>query len=259
MKNQFEKFHALHYTGEPLLIGNAWNVQSAKVFEKLKFSAIATSSAAVAETLGYSDGEQMAFDDYAFVVKHITRTTSLPVSVDLEAGYGKDAETVAANIRKLAELGVSGVNIEDSTTSNGKRAILEAKPFADLLKKVGQFLKDSNTTMFINVRCDAFLLGLPSPVEEALTRMKLYENAGAHGLFFPFITAIDDIKAITNATNLPVNVMCMPALPDFNALKQAGVKRISMGNFLNKNIYQQMESQTSAILNDRSFSRLFQN
>src|SRR6187551_164728 len=97
-KNQFETFNALHHQSEPLLIGNVWNVQSAKVFEKLKFKAIATSSAAVAETLGYADGEQMSFEEYLFVIRHIMKAVPLPLSVDLEAGYGTTANEVAKNI-----------------------------------------------------------------------------------------------------------------------------------------------------------------
>src|SRR6187551_2268307 len=120
-KNQFETFNALHHQREPLLIGNVWNAQSAKVFEKLNFKAIATSSAAVAETLGYADGEQMSFEEYMFVVKHIARAVPLPLSVDLESGYGLDASDVAENILKLSKAGAVGINIEDSILRNGKR------------------------------------------------------------------------------------------------------------------------------------------
>src|SRR5688572_26143183 len=119
MKSSFDQFVKLHLQVEPLLIANVWNAQSARLFEKLKFKALATSSAAVASTLGYSDGEQMSFDEYIFVVKRIRAVTSLPLSVDLEGGYGATADEVVPNIKSLSREGVVGINIEDSTIVNG--------------------------------------------------------------------------------------------------------------------------------------------
>lgn len=111
--------------------------------------------------------------------------------------------------------------------------------------------------MFINVRSDSFFLGLPNALDDALSRVELYQDTGVHGLFFPCITNIKDIIKVTENSKLPVNVMGMPGLPDFNQLKEVGVKRISMGPFLNKNIYQQMEFSIRKIIADGNFSHLF--
>ena len=257
MKEQFLKFKSLHEGNEPLMIANVWNVQSARVFEKLNFKALATSSAAVAETLGYSDGEQMSFDEYFFMIKHIVRSIKLPVSVDLEAGYGDTAEEVVENIQHLVAIGVTGINIEDSVVKDGKRSLLDARVFADHLRKICEGLKLHAIDVFINVRTDVFLLGVSSPVEEAKKRASLYTATGVHGLFFPCITAIDDIHSVVKSTNLPVNVMCMPQLPGFDQLKQAGVKRISMGNFVNRHTYNELEKTGRKILEQGSFSYLF--
>jgi 2-methylisocitrate lyase-like PEP mutase family enzyme len=259
MSASFNQFLELHHQPTPLLIGNVWNVQSAKVFEKQKFKAIATSSAAVAETLGYADGEEMSFDEYLFVVKHITRFCSLPMSVDLEGGYGNTAEQIADNLRQLSEVGVVGVNLEDSKITNGKREIIPSDLFAKMLTGISVNLEKQNIKMFINVRCDAFLLGIPNALDEALQRIKAYENTGAHGLFFPCITKMEEIKKVTSNTKLPVNVMCMPDLPDFESLKNAGVKRISMGNFVNKKLYQDLEKELAKTMKERSFAHLFAN
>ena len=136
MKLSFDQFVKLHQQDEPLLIANVRNAQSARLFEKLKFKALATSSAAVASTLGYSDGEQMSFDEYLFVVKRISAVSSVPLSVDLEGGYGAIADEVVSNIKALVEEGVVGINVEDSTMVSGTRKILDAGVFADKLAQI---------------------------------------------------------------------------------------------------------------------------
>jgi 2-methylisocitrate lyase-like PEP mutase family enzyme len=257
MKNQFAYFKSLHESAEPLVIANVWNAQSARVFEKLGYKAVATSSAAVAETLGYSDGEQMSFEEYSFVIRHIIQATPLPVSVDLEAGYGESSEQVVDNICQLASVGVAGINIEDSVIRNGNRTLVDARSFTGRLQKIMDGLSRSATNIFVNVRCDAFLLGVPAPVEEAKSRLAQYSTTGIHGLFFPCITALEDIQSVVQAAQLPVNVMCMPQLPEFIELKQAGVRRISMGNFVNKHVYNELEKAGQRIMEQGSFSSLF--
>jgi 2-methylisocitrate lyase-like PEP mutase family enzyme len=258
MENKFEEFLALHKGTEPLLVGNVWNAQSAKAFEQQNFTAIGTSSAAVAETLGYADGEEMSLDAYMFIIERIIASTALPLTVDLEGGYGKTPAEISHNISKLYNIGVSGINMEDSVVSNGKRSIVDAEFFSEKLKEIIKLLKAQNIRMFINVRCDSFLLGVPNALEDALSRLSLYQRAGADGLFFPCISTIADITKITVSTDLPVNVMCIPGLPDFKQLKNAGVKRISMGPFLNKNVYQNLKTSIGKIQNDESFNSVFQ-
>ena len=257
MKNRFDDFLKLHHQPEPLLIGNAWNVQSAKVFEQHQLKALATSSAAVAETLGFADGQGMGLKDYLFVIKRIAASVSLPLSVDFEAGYGETPEEISAAITLLSELGVAGINIEDSVVVNGKRSIVEAGVFAEKIKHIVKLLDAANVKMFINVRSDSFLLALPNALEDALTRIDAYQNTGVHGLFLPCIKNIDDIAKATGHSKLPVNVMCIPGLPDFKSLQSAGVKRISMGPFLNLNAYQKLGTATDKILTDGSFNSLF--
>jgi 2-methylisocitrate lyase-like PEP mutase family enzyme len=257
MNNHFKKFSDLHSGAEPLLIGNVWNVQSARVFEKAGFKAIATSSAGVAESLGYQDGEEMSFEEYFFIVQRIKKSTPLPFSVDLEAGYGKDTAQVVENIKKLQRIGVAGINIEDSVVKDGKRTLLEARDFAKKIEDIVVKLIAQKIDIFINVRSDTFLLGLENASKLAVERVKVYEKTGVHGLFFPCVTKLENIRSLVTATDLPLNVMCMPELPDFKSLKEAGVKRISMGNFLNRSVYKNLEDHVHAILSDGSFKRLF--
>jgi 2-methylisocitrate lyase-like PEP mutase family enzyme len=257
MKNKFEAFLALHQQAEPLLIGNAWNVQSARVFEQKNFKAIATSSQSVAETLGYEDGQDMPFEDYLFVVKRIAASVSLPFSVDLEGGYGDTPEQIAGNIIQLYNLGVSGINIEDSVVVNGQRSIEHAEIFAEKLRQICELLNAENIKIFINVRSDSFLLGLPNALEDALTRINHYQNTGVNGLFFPCVSEVSDMQKLTQSSKLPINVMCVPGLPNFKQLQSAGVKRISIGPFLNKAVYQKMGAAIDQMVEEGSFDSLF--
>ena len=254
---KFEEFKKLHFSENPLLIGNVWNVQNALQFKRLGFKAVGTSSAAIAADLGYEDGENMPFEDYFFIVKRIASNVNIPLTVDLEAGYGKTYEEIISNIIKLHEIGVVGINIEDSIVHNQCREIVAVDAFTFQLKEIIQNLKKRNIPMFINVRCDAFLLNLPNALEEAKFRLSQYENCDIDGIFLPCITGENDIKAITAVTKLPLNVMCMPNLPNFEVLKTLGVKRISMGNFANVYLSKQLENVMKKVIQMNDFSPLF--
>lgn len=251
------KFKELHNQNHSLLIGNVWNVQSAKVFEKLKFQAIGTSSAAIAHSLGYEDGEQMPFSDLLFIVNRIKENVQLPLSVDIEFGYGKTAIEISNNIIELAKIGVVGINIEDSYFEKGERKLVEKANFSKLLTDIKNILKEMGVNIFINVRCDAFLLNIPNALRESKERIKKYEQTGVDGIFLPCITDENDISEIVSHTYLPLNVMCVPQLPCFEKLEEIGVKRISMGNFLNDNIYQFLENNLEKIIIEKSFNTLF--
>lgn len=257
MNSAFNRFKELHYQQEPLLLPNAWNAQSAKLFEQQQFKAIATSSVAVAGTLGYGDGENMPFDEYLLMIRRIKASTSLPFTVDMEMGYGKTVEAIAANLEQLYKLGVAGINIEDSVIDGSVRSIDDPLAFGKKLEQLVALLKKMQVELFINVRSDAFLLKLPDARKEALNRIAVYEKTGVHGIFLPCITDVEDIKAVTAASSLPVNVMCMPTLPPFQVLQSAGVKRISMAGFVNARVYGEIELLSKKIVQEGSFAALF--
>ncbi len=249
-------FKNLHNQDSPLLIANVWDVPSAKIAMELNFQAIGTSSSAIASLLGYQDGEEMTFSELEYMVKRIAGDSNLPLSVDLESGYSRSSKEIANNIKKLVSLGVVGINVEDSVVDKS-RTLLHAEKFAQTISEIVENLKKENIDIFINVRTDTFLLNVPTAIEETKRRIKLYENAGANGIFVPCIEQITHIEEIVNWTQLPINVMCMPNLPDFETLNNLGVKRISMGNFIFDNIYGQFKSKTEEILNQKSFKSIF--
>lgn len=257
MKNRFDEFLALHHSNDLLHVGNVWNAQSAKVYETLGFKVVATSSAAVAESIGFSDGEEMPIEDYLFVIRRIVASTNAIVTVDLEGGYGRSVAEISSNIKRLYDLGVSGINIEDSVVTDGARSIRDAREFARQLSQIAEQLNRADVKMFINLRTDSFLLGLPNALEDALERISIYQETGVHGLFLPCITQISDIQKITTSSKLPVNVMCMPQLPPFDELQKAGVRRVSDGPFLNMHVYKMLGEVMSRINAENSYNSLF--
>lgn len=254
--NKYARFLDLHHQQTPLLLGNVWDVNGAKTFEAQGFNAVGSSSAAIAHMLGYEDGEEMSFSELEHIVKRIIANISIPLSVDLEGGYGKKASEIAGNIKQLSDLGVAGINIEDSLVLKN-RELRPINDFVGIILEVKSYNEKNSINIFVNVRTDPFLLGITNPLEETLKRISVFEQAGADGIFIPGITNQDDIKAVTSATNLPVNVMCMPELPSFQILSDLGVKRISMGNFIHNSMMNDLEKKISKVKAEQSFDCLF--
>lgn len=249
-------FKDLHAQDQPLIIANVWDVPSARLAEELNFQAIGTSSSSMATLLGYQDGEEMTFPELEYMVGRIMANTDLPLSVDLEAGYSRKPSEIVNHIKRLIDLGVVGINIEDSLV-DGDRKLVKVEEFAGMLYDVTNSLNNDRRDIFINVRTDAFLMGLSNAMEETKKRVELYDKAGASGIFVPCVVRDEDIAAIVDCTTLPLNVMCMPHLSDFKKLAQLGVKRISMGNFIFDYMYDQCRSKTKEILVQQSFKYLF--
>ncbi|BAP30931.1 uncharacterized protein CHSO_1894 [Chryseobacterium sp. StRB126] len=250
-------FKSLHQEEQPLLLGNVWNVQSARILEKAGYKALATSSSAVAMSLGYEDGEQMSFDEYFYIIKRIKASVSIPLSVDLEGGYGSTAEIIVSNIIKLLEIGVVGINLEDTHIVDGERQLLSREVFFEKLSHILTMLKERRSKIFINVRTDPFLLGIENALEETVKRIELIEKLNVDGVFVPGMTRVEDIKIVVNATSLPLNVMGLPDLPGFEILKTLGVKRITSGAFFNRHIYRELERISDTVTNNKSFAPLF--
>lgn len=249
-------FKKLHQQESPLLIGNVWDVPSAKIAESVGFQAIGTSSAAIAKMLGYEDGEEMTFSELCYIVERIKANTQLPLSVDLESGYSRDPLQIARHIEELANLGVVGINLEDSIVE-GERILLPADSFGKTIANVQKILKTKGIFIFLNVRTDTFILDFPNVIATTQQRIRLYEQSGADGIFIPGVTKESDIKTLVKTTNLPINVMCMPNLPHFQTLHDIGVRRISMGNFVFEKNYAFFEGVMRKIKAQQSFKMAF--
>lgn len=244
----YEKFQGLHHQEQPLVIANAWNVKSARLIEAAGFAAIATSSGAIADSLGYPDGEKIPFTELLYVIQRIAACTTLPLSVDLERGYTDDLHQLNQHIQSLLDIGVVGINLEDA---QGEDIYLKK------LAGIKNYLTQTKQQLFINARTDVFLQKLESPLETTLKRAKLYAAAGADGLFVTGVADLSVIQEITASVTLPVNVVAIPKLGSFEALAAIGVKRISMAVFLYRATYGQLEKLAQAVQTEQSLAPLY--
>lgn len=230
MTTPLQDFHALHAPGELLILANVWDAGSAVLARQAGALALATSSAAMAWSLGHADGGTLPRRALLEAVARIQAVNRLPLSVDIEDGYSEDPGEVLSLVQALAELGVAGINLEDG---HRPPELLEAK----LLALRQALLRPG---LFINARIDTYLLGrLPAEAREddARQRMRRYEAAGADGLFLPGLSDLAVMRRLADASPLPLNLMCVPGLPGAEALRQAGVRRLSAGAGLFKACY----------------------
>jgi 2-methylisocitrate lyase-like PEP mutase family enzyme len=174
----------------------------------------------------------------------------------MEGGFSRTVEGICQNIDRLIDVGVVGINLEDSLPGKA-RALHLADGFRKTLDGIVHHLQKKNVKLFINVRTDGFLLGLPDALPETIQRIQAYQTTGVNGIFVPCIVNRDDIQAVVASTPLPVNVMCMPQLPAFGELQKLGVKRISSGNFIHQHIIKTLEETMIAVRNEQSFKSLF--
>lgn len=250
-------FMELHHQKRPLLIANVWDAASAIMAQQAGYQAMGTSSAAMAAMLGYEDGEAMSFDELLYLVTRIQSVSNLPLSVDIEAGFGDTADEITSHLKRLVQLGVVGINLEDSRMVNGDRQLDEAAVFSSRLREIRHALNEESDRLFINIRTDPYLLNSEYALQETLLRGQLYEAAGADGLFVPCLTSEKDIETLTKALNIPLNVMCMPDLPAFERLGELGVSRISMGNFVHSAIQSKLKDLMLLIQSQQTFSGVF--
>lgn len=246
---QTAKFRQLH--DGFLVLPNAWDAASTVLVQEAGAKAIATSSAAVAWCQGYSDGEKMPRAVALAAAKETLRVAKVPVTVDSEAGYGGPDEA-AAHVLALIAMGAAGINIED-----GKEApdVLVAK-----IKAIKAAAKSKGVDIFINARTDVYLQNLvpdADKLSETIRRGQLYRDAGADGLFMPWVTDTADMRAVADAIALPLNVLVRTGLPEVTALKAAGVRRLSAGALIGRAAYGAATRATKMLLEEGKYDAIF--
>lgn len=220
------RFHLLHRAGL-LLLANAWDAASARVIESLGAKAIATTSAGVAWSHGYADGDLLPVPRLVATVAEITRVVAVPLTADVEGGYSSDPASVGETVAAVVGAGAVGINLEDGTREPD---LLCAK--IERAKEAGARL---GVNVFVNARTDVYLRALVPPdsrLEETLARAERYRAAGADGIFVPGVTDASAIRAIASAVGLPLNVLARPGLPPASELEALGVRRLSAGSWL---------------------------
>ena len=227
-----EQFRALHIPGKPLVLFNIWDAGSAKAIAAGGAKAIATGSWSVANANGFADGERIPLALAIDNLRRIVGATDLPVTIDLESGYGDAPEVVGETIALAIDAGAVGCNLEDSFPANGK--LRETVDQADRIRRARQTADAANIRFFINARTDVFFQRPPEQhddamVVEAIERAHAYAEAGADGLFAPGLADIGLIARLAKESPLPLNIMVGDATPPVRVLAEHGVARVSHG------------------------------
>ena len=230
-RERAETLRALHHDEQPLVLVNVWDVAGAKILQELGFPAVATASAGIAASLGFEDNEEIGRELMLETVARIAQSVDVPVSADLEAGYGPTVEDAVATARGAIEAGAAGLNFEDSAHKD--TAILyDADVQAERIRAIRDTGKKAGVPLVINARTDVyFRTELPDDEKyrESLRRAKLYVKAGADCIY---ILGVKDEKAIASLVRsvpAPINVLALPDAPPIARLAELGVKRISFG------------------------------
>lgn len=230
-----DRFASLHRAGDPLLLANAWDVASAVAIAAAGAPAIATTSAGVAWSLGVPDGGHLGAGRVAEVTRRIAAAVEIPVSADIEAGYGDSPESVAATMAAVVQAGAAGVNLEDRRDAAG---LFDAAAQADRIAAARAAA--GAAPVWINARTDVFLSGayptIAYGVAAALKRAAAYAEAGADSLFVPGLTDLAAVAELA-AGPLPVAVMAGPGAPSVAGFAAAGVVRVSLGSAIAQAAY----------------------
>lgn len=231
MKTQKEKadaLRALHRGPEILILPNAWDCASARIFEEAGFPAIATTSAGTAFSLGYPDGQRIPLSEMLAVVQRISACVSIPVTADLEGGYDDVAKTAVG----LIEAGAVGLNLEDMEAGRAE-APVEIETQVRKIETVRRVGEEFGVQPVINARTDLYLAQLGDPAtrfQRACERLKAYIGAGADCVFIPGITEAGLIRRFVEALKFPLNVLVGVGTPPIEQLKKLGVARVSVGS-----------------------------
>jgi 2-methylisocitrate lyase-like PEP mutase family enzyme len=218
-------FHALH-EGDAFVIPNPWDAGSARVFEALGFKALATTSAGFAFTLGRLDGG-VSLDELVEHVAALDRATGLPVSVDIENGFGPDPDDVALAVTRIAEAGAVGGSIEDFDADDG---IYDLDRAVERVVAAAEAARRLDFPFTFTARAENHIRGNPD-LDDTIARLQAYEGAGADVLYAPGLGGADEIRAVCEATTKPLNVLALPHL-SVTEIAAAGGRRISVGSLL---------------------------
>ena len=252
MRTQPEKataFQELH-AGEPFVIPNPWDAGSARVLEALGFKALATTSSGFAFTLGRLDGG-VGLDEVAEHVAALDRATELPVSVDLENGYGAEPDSAALAIRRVAESGAVGGSIEDFDPGG---ELYELEHATERVAAAVEAARAFDFPFTLTARAENHIRGNPD-LDDTIARLQAYERAGADVLFAPGLRSGDEIRTVCDAVSKPVNVLARPGL-SFAEIAEAGAQRVSVGGALTWSAVGAFVEAATAIRERGDFSSL---
>ena len=241
-----------------LILPNAWDPASAALITRAGAKAVATTSGGVAWSHGSPDGEVLTRREMMAAVRRIATAVDVPVTADVESGYGPSPADVVATVRATIDAGAVGMNIEDSRAAGG--GLLSVQEQVDRVRAARDAAIDAGLPQFvINVRTDVYLLQIGEPggrLSDVLTRVAEYAKAGADCLFVPGLLDLKTLRELTSASPLPVNAMAGPGGPSIGELTAVGVRRISVGTAIAQAAYKVADRATRELLTAGTFNTL---
>jgi len=261
-KEKAEKFFSLHHNGKLLILPNIWDVLGARLLENLGYPAIATASASIAFTNGFNDGEKMPFTELVALLKKIADCTKFPVSADIESGYADNLVQLQENIRLLIQAGIVGINIEDSNPATNKLYDVNAQ--CERIQSIRAVADIMGIPLFINARTDVLIRSneFPSPelkYDELVKRGLAYSEVGAN-CFYPItLTQKEEIESLVKQLRIPVNILTIPGIPDFETLNKIAVARISLGPSFLKIAIKSMKDLALNLKENKGLSAITEN
>lgn len=231
-KRKAETFRALHHSAKPLLLANVWDLASARIIEEAGFSAVATTSAGIAFSEGHPDGQNIHADRMFARIAQIASAVSVPVTADVEAGYGEASEAASLTARNVILSGAVGMNFEDAT-GDPERPLADLSLQLERIRAIRETAQSLDVALVLNARTDVYLLQVGEAAkryDDALRRLQAFRDAGADCVFVPGLRDAPTIGRLVTDLNCPVNILAGPGSPSVAELAGLGVKRISLGS-----------------------------
>ena len=242
-RGKAERLRVLHRGPGVLVLPNAWDAMSARVFEDCGFEAVATTSAGVAYSFGYPDGERLGREEMAEVTARVAAAVSVPVTADVEAGYGASAEAAAETARAVIGAGAVGLNLEDAADpippgpdappGGAASPLVSLEAQEEKIRAVVEAGEAAGVPLVVNARTDLFWRGIGDPgwrFSETVRRANAFLEAGADCVFVPGLPDVETIRALAREIGGPLNVLAGPGAAPIGALAEAGVRRVSVGS-----------------------------
>jgi 2-methylisocitrate lyase-like PEP mutase family enzyme len=226
------QFRQLHRGPRVLILSNAWDVASARIFEDAGFPAIATTSGGIAFSLGYPDGQRIPREEMMARIARIARAVHVPVTADVESGYGPTPEDTAKTTRELIQAGVCGLNLEDASNRRDQ-PLIDQELAVEKIKAAREAAVQMRAQIVINARTDIYLLPEGNPdadYSEAVRRLLAFRDAGADCVFAPGLKDAETIERLAKAVECPLNILAGPGTPSIPVLEKLGVARVSVGS-----------------------------
>jgi 2-methylisocitrate lyase-like PEP mutase family enzyme len=231
-RNKAEAFRAMHSAKPVLLLANVWDAASARIIEGAGFPAIATTSAGIAFAQGYPDGQKIPPGRIIAAIAVIASAVRVPVTADVEAGYGSGPEDTARTAREVIQSGAVGMNLEDAT-HNHEKPLVELPLQLEKIKAVREVGQKTGIPIVLNARTDVYLLQVGEPgkrYDETVRRLAAFRDAGADCVFVPGIRDAPTIGRLVTDLRCPLNILAVPGSPSVPELAALGVRRISLGS-----------------------------